>query len=113
MKPLQLARPAMIMTPSDTISSVALTTAAQTIDIPTGAQYASFACNADFYAQYGAAGAAAVPTTSTTTPSTALTCSELNPTVRDLHSTQKTTGISIIAPSAGGILTIGWFGPGG
>ena len=113
MKPLQLARPAMIMTPSDTLSSVALTTSAQAIDIPAGAQFASFSCNSDFYAQYGIAGAAAVPTTTTTAPSTALNCSELNPTIRDLHSTAKTTALSVIAPAAGGILTIGWYGPGG
>lgn len=112
MKPLQLSRPAMIMTPSDTIQSVALTTSAQALDVPTGGTIASFASDSNFYASFGSTGAA-VPTTTTTAPSTGNSCSELNPTIRDLHSTAKTTGLSIIAPAAGGILTISWFSPGG
>ena len=110
MRPLQLNRNGGIMTPSDTIQSVALTTAAQALDLPTGAQFGNFSANADFYLKSGSTGAA-VPTTTSTAPSTSDSVSELNPTIRDFHSTQKTSGISVIAPVAGGMLTIGWFGP--
>ena len=33
------------------------------------------------------------------------------PVMRDLHSTSKTTGISVLAPVAGATLSLSWYGP--
>jgi hypothetical protein len=113
-RPLQLNRPANVLTPSDTVTSVLLTTSAQAFDVPAGAQYVGFGLSSGIaYVAYGSTGAASI-----TASSTAATGSEVIgvpngplPVIRDLHSTAKTTGISVLAPVAGGLLSLSWYGP--
>lgn len=115
MRPLQLGRPGNILTPSDTIQTAVLTTVAQAFDVPTGAQYAGLSLSSGVaYVAYGST-AAAVPTTSSTgsggsevIPSAQ---APYGPVMRDLHSTAKTTGISLLAPVAGAVMSISWYGP--
>lgn len=68
---------------------------AQAFDVPSGMAYCAFAFNADFWVKYGST-AVVIPSTSTTAGSTT---PELNPTVRNIGSTQSCTGISIASES--------------
>lgn len=114
MRPLQLGRQGNALTPSDTITSVLLTTSAQAFDTPTGAQYVGIGLSSGIaYVAFGSTNAAAIAASSTaatgseviTTPTGPL------PVIRDLHSTRKTTGISILAPVAGSLASLSWYGP--
>lgn len=64
---------------------------AQAFDVPTGMAFACFAFNADVWVKYGST-AVVIPSTSTTAGSST---PELNPTTRNLGSTQSCTGISL------------------
>jgi hypothetical protein len=116
MRPLQLVRPANVLTPSDTITTVLLTTTAQALDVPAGAQFVGFSLSSGLAAVAYGSTAAAWPTATSTVPSSSEligTPSSLQGiTLRDLHSTAKTSGISLLAPVAGALMTLSWFGPG-
>jgi hypothetical protein len=108
MRNLALLRPANIMGAPDYVNHVILTTSPQAFDVPSGAAQVAFASNGDFAIKYGS--------TAVTWPTTNVvdgTGNEINPTARDIGSTARTSGFSIVAPSAGGIVTLAWFKPGG
>lgn len=96
-----------ILTPSDYVQAVILSSGVgQAFDVPAGAGLVAFAFDNAFWVKYGST-AAAVPSTSSTLGSST---PELNPTVRNLSSTQACTGISIISDYATkGSLS--WFKP--
>jgi len=108
LQPLSLLRPANILSRPDYVDHCLLTTSAQAFDVPSGAGFVLFASNADFACKYGSTGA--------TWPSSNVvdgSGNEINPTARCIGSTKATTGLSLIAPTAGGIVTLAWFKPGG
>jgi len=85
-----------ILASPDVVQSVVLSSGVgQAFDAPAGAGFVAFAANADIWVRYGST-TAAVPTTS----STAATGSEFNPTIRNIGSTQTTTGISLVSETA-------------
>lgn len=84
---------------SDTINSVSLAGGvAESMSVPSGANFVIFSSTTDFYANY---------TTTATVPGdiTNGTASELNPTARYL---KDVTTISIIAPQAG-VVTMAFY----
>lgn len=85
-----------ILVAPDYVQGVVLATGssnAQAFDVPAGMAYVGFSMNGDFWVSYGST-AATIPGTSTTAGTTT---PELNPTFRNLRSTQATTGIAISA----------------
>lgn len=96
----------IIVSPDYVQQAVLVANTGQAFDVPTGAHYCSFAASqsVDFWVRYGST-AASIPTTSSTGSSTN---AELNPTARNIGSTAATTGLSVIAGSAG-YLTISWY----
>lgn len=107
MKNSGLLHPTEIIAVSDTVQQAVLVGGTgQAFDVPSGARYCSFAPSLalDFWVRYGST-AASIPTTSSTGSSTN---SELNPTTRNIGSTAMTTGISLVAASAG-YVTISWW----
>lgn len=115
MRPLALYRPGNIKQWSDTVETCLLTTTAQPFDVPAGAAFVQFSSSAAFACLFGAA-TAAWPTAS----STAATNAEMfqptgddGMTMRALGSTKSTTGFSLIAGVAGGIVSMAFYGPGG
>ena len=84
-------------------AAVLASSVGQAFDVPEGAQFVSFKGSVDFYVKYGST-AAAVPTSSLSTGNG----SELNPTTRSIGSTNATTGLSVISPSAGNV-TMSWY----
>lgn len=79
----------------------------QAFDVPAGMGFVGFSLTEDFWVKYGST-AAAVPSTSTTAGTSS---PELNPTYRNLSSTAKTTGISIVSDAAAKG-SINWYLPG-
>lgn len=75
----------------------------QAFDVPAGVQYVTFGADIDFFVKWGSTGAS-LPSSSLVTGAAA----ELNPTTRNIGSTNATTGLSIIA-SAAGTVTMGWY----
>lgn len=93
-----LIAPGVIITESDCVTHVALSSGAgQAFDVPAGKAIANFSFNGDFWAAYGST-SASVPSTSSTANTTAN--SELNPTIRNLVSTASCTGISLVSEVA-------------
>jgi hypothetical protein len=109
MKTLGMLHPTDVLNASDAIgTAVCVAGAAQAFDTPAGAGFVSFSAvsGLDFYVAFGSTGAS-VPTTSSTAGSTA-NRSVLNPTARNIGSTQSCTGISIVSGGAG-IVVMEWF----
>lgn len=105
MKGTGLTHPQDILAIPDYVQqAVLVANTGQAFDVPTGANYVVFGANTDFFARYGST-AASVPTTSSTGSSTN---AEMNPTARNVGSTLTTTGLSLVAASAG-IVTMSWF----
>jgi hypothetical protein len=77
------------------------------VDTPAGASHVSFGpqIGMDIFVVYGSTAAS-----QSTSPSTAGTSPECNPTARNIGSTASTTGLSI-AFSASGICSLSWFKP--
>lgn len=112
MLPFAPYRPSLAMQQSDTIETCLLTTTAQAFDMPVGAAFVQFSSTASFAARFGTA-AVAWPTAS----STAATNAEIfQPNAvmpaRAFGSTKATTGLSLIAGAAGGIVSMAFYGPG-
>lgn len=85
-----------ILASPDVVQSVVLSSGVgQAFDTPAGAGFVAFAADADIWVRYGST-AAVAPTTTTTGSSG----SEFNPTIRNIGSTQTTSGISIYSDSA-------------
>lgn len=108
MRPLSVLRPANIIQFSDFVESCLLTTSQQAFDIPAGAGFVAFGNTANFACLFGST-AVVWPAATSTNSSGA----EINPTVRALASTQSCTGFSVIAPVAGGLLSMSFYGKGG
>lgn len=103
MKTLGTLHPTQIAAFPDSIGVAVLAAGVgQAFDVPADAGYVVFGANVDFFAAYGST-AASVSTASSTAG-----ISELNPTARNLGSTQACTGISVISAAAG-IVTMSWF----
>lgn len=107
MRPLGLKRPGNILATPDYNNHVLLSTTPQAFDMPSGAAYMNFSATVDFAVKIGSTGVA-WPSTNVLDGSG----SEINPTVRGIGSTKSSTGFSVVAGSSG-LLTIGFFGPGG
>lgn len=87
--------------PSQYVNAYVLVAAtAQAVTIPTGARFALFSCNNDFYVDFQG-GTAAVPAANVTNGS----APELNPAVRGIEGL---SSFSVISPDAA-ILTISYF----
>ena len=108
MRPLSVLRPANILQFSDFVETVVLTTSGQAFDVPAGAGFIAFGNTANFGCLFGSTGVVWPAATSTNSSG----C-EINPTVRALPSTVDCTGFSVIAPAAGGILSMAFYGRGG
>ena len=88
---------------------VTVASSARAFDWPTGAKYASFGSDCNFFVNYASTAVALAtssPTTPTTTGSSAV--QEINPGVRQIPG--GSTGGSIISPSTG-FVTIACYGP--
>lgn len=100
--------PTEILGRPDFVQPVVLTTGtsnAVSFDTPTGMGYVAFAMNVDFWAVYGSTGVT-IPATN----STGSTGSELNPTIRNIGSTQSCTGITLASEYAGKG-SLAWYKP--
>ena len=99
-----LLHPTEILRAPNYVNTAVLAAATgEAFDVPAGAQYVSFGANVDFFVKWGST-AASVPSTDYTDGSG----SELNPTVRNIGSTNATTGLSLIAVTTG-IVTMSWY----
>jgi len=79
----------------------------QAFDVPAGCQFVFFGANCDFHVKYGST-AAALPTSSLSTGSG----NEINPTARNIGSSNATTGLSVITgTTGGGFVTMSWYTP--
>lgn len=97
MKALGIHNSNEIMQRPDYIQAVVLASSVgQAFDLPAGAGIVGFSFPDNFWVKYGST-SALVPTTSTTAGSSS---AELNPTIRNVGSTQSCTGISIISVNA-------------
>ena len=96
-----------ILSSPDFVQSVALSSGVgQAFDTPAGMSYVLFSMDTNFWVRYGST-AASVPTTSSTAGTTN---AELNPTARNIGSTQACTGISIVS-SAACVGSLSWYKP--
>jgi hypothetical protein len=92
-----------------------LTTTAQPFDIPAGAAFVQFSSTASFACRMGTA-SVAWPTASSTAASNAEMFHPSEGALANLvaiGSTKATTGFSMIAGAAGGIVSMAFYGPGG
>lgn len=105
MKTIGIMHPTDIAASPDTIGIAVLVAATgQAFDVPAGAGFVSFGADCNFIARYGST-SAQVPTSSSTAGSTS---GEVNPTARNIGSTQSCTGISLISATSG-IVTMSWY----
>lgn len=112
MRPLSLYRPGNIKQWSDYVSSVALTTSAQAFDTPAGAGFIQFSSTTPFTVKFGST-AAAIATTSSTGGADSELIYPGQDAIRALGSTTSCTGFSILASTAGGMVSVAYYGKGG
>jgi len=106
-------RPSLAMQQADTIETCLLTTTAQAFDIPVGASFVQFSSTASFAARFGDAGVVWPTATSTGSSNGEMFQPNAPMPPRAIGSTKATTGFSLIAGAAGGIVSMSFYGPGG
>lgn len=98
----------------DVVQGVVLASSvAQAFDTPEGMGMASFSFDADVYVTYGST-SVLYPSSTTTAGSSSserIPGAAANPSIRNIVSTARTTGISIIGAAAATRGTIAWYKP--
>lgn len=110
MQPYGLTRPGLVRPPADTVTSVAVTTSGQTIDVPTGASFVEYTGTNPAIISFGSTGATYPATTSTAGSSNGAYLNSGE--ARFIGSTASCTAITLLS-SAAGAGTLQWWGPGG
>ena len=96
----------------DTVTAIISTgaNASYPVAVPSGANYAVFSGNADFWVNYGTT-VGAIPTLTSYASTMLSTNAELNPTARNLGSSNDCSKLAIISASTAFVGSISWYLP--